>query len=475
MSDNGYPETPILLVDDEKNALRSYELALQSAGVSNILKCGDGFEAMEVLKEQDVELVVLDMIMPGMNGSDLLQRITRDYPEVPVIMATCINSLDNAVECMRQGAVDYLVKPVDMDKLISQVKNFIQLRELKRENQFLRSCLLLDKDLKRPEAFAPIITDNKYMLSIFQYCISVSRSSQPVLITGETGVGKELFAKALHQLSGCEGEMVTVNIAGLDDNMLSDALFGHTKGAFTGAGGSRPGIIEKASNGTLFIDEIGDLNMASQVKLLRLLQQREYTPLGSDEIKKSTARVILATHRDLHELQRDNKFRKDLYYRISTHHISIPPLRERKDDIPLLLDHLIGQIAEELEKNPPQYPNELITLLKSYHFPGNIRELEAMVYDAISNHQSRMLSTKVFSDHIARNSRDQGITTSKMRNLEQCISNIEILPTLRNASKVLVIEAMKRSDKNQSVAARMLGVTPQALSSRLKKMDKESL
>ncbi|QSH40782.1 sigma-54 dependent transcriptional regulator [Lentisphaerota bacterium ZTH] len=472
MSDNSYPESPVLLVDDEKNALRSYELALQSAGISNIVKCSDGIEALDLLKEKEVELVVLDMIMPGMNGCDLLQQITREYPDLPVIMATCVNSLDNAVECMRQGAVDYLVKPVDMDKLTSQVKNFIEMRELKRENQFLRSCLMFDEGAKRPDAFLPIVTDNKYMLSIFQYCAAVSRSSQPILITGETGVGKELFANALHRLSQRSGKMVTVNIGGLDDNMISDTLFGHTKGAFTGAVGNRPGIIEKASNGTLFIDEIGDLSMASQVKLLRLLQQREYSPLGSDEIRKSTARIILATHRDLHELQRDQKFREDLYYRIATHHISIPPLRERKDDIPLLIDHLIKKVSEELGKHPPQYPNELITLLKSYNFPGNIRELEAMFYDAISNHRSKILSTKVFSDHIARNSREQCAKTSKMRNLEQCISNIEILPTLRNASKLLVLEAMRRSEKNQSIAARMLGVTPQALSSRLKKMEK---
>ena len=230
-------------------------------------------------------------------------------------------------------------------------------------------------------------------------------------------------------------------------------------------------MIEKANDGTLFMDEIGDLNIASQVKLLRLLQEREYSPLGSDTARISTARVILATHRDLCELQKDDKFRKDLYYRISTHHISIPPLRERKDDIPLLLNFMIEQISMESNKKMPQYPPELITLLKAYHFPGNIRELEAMVYDAISSHKSKMLSTKVFVEHISRNTSNGSYTgeiQNKYMNQGNCFSALSVLPSLKNASKILIQEALNRADGNQSIAARMLGITPQALSARLK-------
>jgi DNA-binding NtrC family response regulator len=475
MSESYYPEAPILLVDDEKNALRSYELALLSAGINNIISCPDGAKAREIIKSREVELVVLDMIMPNISGAELLSEVTRDFPDVPVIMATCVNNLTQAVECMRLGAMDYLVKPIDMEKLIGQVRNCLEIRDLKRENYRLQQRLLLGNPMEKPEAFSQIITQNKYMLSLFQYCKAIAHSRQPVLITGETGVGKELFANALHKLSECNGELVTVNIAGLDDNMLSDTLFGHTKGAFTGAVSNRPGMIEKASSGTLFIDEIGDLNMASQVKLLRLLQQREYTPLGADKAKLSTARVVLATHRDLFELQRDKKFRKDLYYRIATHHISIPPLRERKDDIPLLLDYMINEISLELDKKPPQYPTELVTLLKAYHFPGNIRELEAMVYDAISNHKSKMLSTRVFSEHIARNSKDtHGEENKGCSNIDNCLSDLIVLPSLKDASKALVREALNRADGNQSIAARMLGITPQALSSRLKKISGKS-
>jgi len=289
------------------------------------------------------------------------------------------------------------------------------------------------------KSFAPIITDSKYMHTIFRYCSAIALSKQPVLITGETGVGKTLFAKALHDESKCNGELVTVSIAGLDDNMISDTLFGHTKGAFTGAVSSRCGVVEEASNGTLFIDEIGDLNMPSQVKLLRLLQQREYLPLGSDKVKTSSARVVLATHRDLHELQRDKKFRNDLYYRIATHHINIPPLRDRSDDIVLLLKSFIKAAAKELKKKEPHYPDELITLLKSYHFPGNIRELEAMVYDAVSSHESRTLSTKVFAAHIKRNSKDCATCRCDGADLETCLRNLVVLPGFKEMDIALIL------------------------------------
>lgn len=474
MSEQLYPKYPILLIDDEKNTLRSYELALQSAGINNIIACSSGIQGREIVKEQNLELIILDMMMPEVSGDELLDEFTDQCPEIPVIMVTCINSLEKAVECIHHGAVEYMVKPVDINKLLGKVRKYMDIRELKRENERLRNSLLAEGDEEHSKSFIPIITNNKYMHAIFRYCSAVAISKQPVLITGETGVGKELFARALHEESDCQGELVTVNIAGLDDNMISDTLFGHTKGAFTGAHSDRPGVVEKASNGTLFIDEIGDLNMASQIKLLRLLQQREYLQLGSDKVKISSARVILATHRDLHELQRDKKFRKDLYYRIATHHIDIPPLRDRSDDIVLLLNHFIAAAAKELKKKEPYYPNELITLLKSYHFPGNIRELESMVYDAVSSHESKTLSTKIFSSHIKRNSRDGAISNGEVGDLETCLANLVVLPDFKELHLALINEAMNRAAGNQSIAAGMLGITPQALSSRLKKMKSQA-
>ncbi|MDD5698780.1 MAG: sigma-54 dependent transcriptional regulator [Victivallaceae bacterium] len=464
-----YPENPILLIDDEKNALRSYELALQSADMNNIISCVNGMQAREIVKSRNIELIVLDMMMPEVPGDELLEEFCCEYPEIPIIMVTCVNSPEKVVECIHHGAADYLVKPVDINKFLEKIRKCLDIKLMERESRRLQHHLLVADNREYSESFAPIITGSKSMRMIFSYCSSVARSKQPILITGETGVGKELFAKALHVESKCCGGLVTVNIAGLDDNMISDTLFGHVRGAFTGAMTDRSGFVEKARNGTLFIDEIGDLNMASQIKLLRLLQEREYLQLGSDEVKQSSARVILATHRDLYELQRDKKFRKDLYYRISTHHISIPPLRSRIDDIVLLLDFFITAAAKELNKKPPPYPAELITLLKSYHFPGNIRELEAMVYDAVSSHESRMLSTKVFAAHIRRNSQNYPDAPGECHDLNNCLMKLPSLPDLKTLDRVLIREAMRRSGGNQSIAAGILGITPQALSARLKK------
>jgi DNA-binding NtrC family response regulator len=470
-----YPKNPILLVDDEKSILRSYELALQGSGINNVICCSSGFEAEKIVREQDIELIILDMMMPEIPGDELLNKFTEHYPEIPVIMVTCINSLEQAVECIHNGAVDYMVKPVDINKLLGKICKHMEINELKRENKRLKNTLLAEGQYEYSKSFAPIITSNKYMYTLFRYCETIAVSKQSILITGETGVGKELFAKALHEESKCKGKLITVNIAGLDDNMVSDTLFGHTRGAFTGAVDERAGVIEKANDGTLFIDEIGDLNMVSQVKLLRLLQQKEYLPLGADKVKTSSARIILATHRDLHELQRDKKFRKDLYYRIATHHIEIPPLRDRSDDIILLLNFFIAKVSKDLNKKEPDYSHELVKLLKSYSFPGNIRELEAMVYDAVTSSRSAKLSTKIFSEHIKRNSSPRNMSGGVDMDLASYFSSLASLPGSRELNDALTQEAINRMAGNQSAAAEILGITPQALAARLKKMKTKQL
>jgi|GEM_PF-49853 len=475
MTEHLYPEHPLLVVDDEVQALKSYEMTFLAAGINNVITCSDSRQVMGIVAEQDVEVVMLDVIMPHVSGNELLQQLREEYPHLPVIMVTGVNEIEAAVGCMKNGAVDYILKPINIDDFVGRVKHVFEIRELQRENQRLQKTLLGSGSpsgkIPHP-AFRNVITGDSGMLAIFQYCEAIAASRQPVLVTGETGVGKELFAQAIHTLSACRGEFVAVNIAGFDDVMLSDTLFGHRKGAFTGAIENRPGMIERASEGTLFLDEIGDLSLASQVKLLRLLQEREYSPLGSDETRISDARIVLATHHNLMELQKNAKFRKDLYYRIATHHIHIPPLRKRKGDVQLLVDYFIAKISEELGKKPPVYHPELLTLLRSYHFPGNVRELQAMIYDAVSSHQSKMLSMKVFIEHINRNS---GTVMALSGDGEESsgdsewTSDLESLPTLRQATDSLVREALRRAEGNQSVAAKLLGITPQALNARLKK------
>ncbi|NIT54367.1 MAG: sigma-54-dependent Fis family transcriptional regulator, partial [candidate division Zixibacteria bacterium] len=235
-----------------------------------------------------------DMYMPHIPGWEILPTIISDFPAVPVIILTAMNEVNMAVESMKRGAFDYIVKPVDDERLVGTVRKAIELNHIKSENRRLREYLLTDK-LSHPEAFSHIITENSQMRSIFQYCEAIASSPQPVLVTGETGVGKELVAEALHKLSQRSGEFVPVNVAGVDDQLFSDTLFGHTKGAYTGADRDRKGMIEQANDGTLFLDEIGDLAMESQVKLLRLLQERKYYPIGSDVPRTCDCRVVVAT------------------------------------------------------------------------------------------------------------------------------------------------------------------------------------
>ena len=460
---------PILLVDDEKEVLESFELILHSGGFRNILCCEDSREVMPTLDRTAVEALVLDLSMPNLTGLELLPRVAEHYPEIPVIIVTATDELESAVECMKAGAFDYIVKPVEKMRLISGVRRAMERRGLARENRALKRRLLSDH-IEHPEAFASIVGRNSAMLSMFQYIEAIADSPEPVLITGETGVGKELVARAIHALSRCGGGFVAVNVAGLDDATFSDSLFGHKKCAFTGAQTRRDGFVKEAAGGTLFLDEIGDLPNSSQVKLLRLLQEHEYFPLGSDVPQLSTARILAATNRGENMAEGGGALRRDLYFRLQTHQVHVPALRDRPDDLPLLLDHFLEKAAKTLGKKKPTYPDELVTLLNSYHFPGNVRELETMAFDAVSKHQSRILSMDAFKSRIFRGMDREnrpGADPGEATMFSQC----RALPTLKEATRDLIREAMKRAKGNQSIGARLLGITQPALSKRLSRVN----
>ena len=267
----------VLLVDDDPHALELSRMLLLNAGIGMVLTLSDSRATLPFLEQHDVSLVVLDLMMPHINGAELLPMIHRDYPHIPVIVETAACEVETAVKCMKSGAIDYLVKPVEPARLVNAVKNALNFDDLLQEVSSLKNYLLNDR-LEHAEAFEEIKTASRKMRSIFQYAEVVACSPQPVLITGETGVGKELFARSIHRISGVKGDFVSVNVAGLDDAMFSDTLFGHKKGAFTGADQFRDGLVSKAGMGTLFLDEIGDLNELSQVKLLRLLQEARLLP-----------------------------------------------------------------------------------------------------------------------------------------------------------------------------------------------------
>ena len=467
-----HPRQPIMIVDDEEPILLAIDTTLRMAGINNIIACGDSRRVLGILSEQSIEVMLLDLNMPHVHGERLLDTVNRDHPDTPVIIVTGTVDVETAVRCVKAGAFDYVVKPVEEERLLTAVNRAISFQELKRENLALKQHILADT-LEKPEAFEEIVTNNKKMLLIFQYIESISRTSQPVLIRGETGVGKELIARTIHNLSGLVGSFVAVNAAGLDDNVFSDTLFGHVKGAYTGADRARNGLIEQAAAGTLFLDEIGDLNHASQVKLLRLLQEGEYFPLGRDKPRKSDARIVAATNRNLSRLLETGEFRKDLNYRLRTHRIYVPPLRERLDDIPLLVTHFLEEAAQTLGKKKPTPTPELITLLKTYSFPGNIRELQSMIIDAISRHKSGVLSLQAFRSHIGRSQPDNAGRTQQPPQASKTPPSIVFegpdLPTIKQATRMLVREALKRANGNQSIAAGMLGISQQALSKRLKK------
>jgi len=458
----------VAIIDDEKEALYTYSLILKQSGINDVVLIQDARELPIILKERSFSVLLLDLSMPYVSGFELLKYLTVEYPEIPVIILTAMKDVETAVECMKMGANDYLVKPVEKNKLISSIKKALEMNHLKEEIAGLKHRLIEDR-LENEDAFSEIITVNQKMRGIFKYIEVISRTDQPVLITGETGTGKELIARAIHKVSGKRGDFVAVNVAGLDDTMFSDALFGHRKGAFTGAISNREGLIAKAKGGTLFLDEIGDLSEASQLKLLRVIQEKVYYPLGSDISKSTDARIIVATNQDILEMVSKGKFRKDLFYRLKAHHVHLPPLRERKDDIPILLDHFITESAKQLGKRPPKYPEELIILLMNYNFPGNIRELKMIVYDAVARCKSRILSLEIFKDLIDINNAIDKELKSEIIKFYIQMRFPDKLPTLKEMEEILMNEALRRAKGNQGIAASMLGITRQALNKRLRK------
>lgn len=463
MSNEFYPSFGILVVDDEPAWLRSMRIALaRLADITNVLTCHDSRDVMTLLSLHEVGIVLLDLTMPHRSGEELLAEINEKYPEIIVIIVSGMNQIETAVKCMKQGAFDYLVKTAEEDRIVTVIQHAIRMIEMQRENREIRNHLLSDS-LQNPDAFEGMVTINSGMRAIFRYAEAVAKSSQPILITGESGVGKGLIANALHRLSGCKGAMVSVNVGGLDDTMFTDTLFGHVRGAYTGADHARSGMIEKADGGTLFLDEIGDLTNASQVKLLRLLQEGDYFPLGSDQPKRLKARVIASTHHNLLEKQEQGSIRKDLYYRLQTHHIHLPPLRERKDDIPILLESFLEEAARSFGRTRPRAPIEAFHLLEAYDFPGNIREFRSLVYDAVAQSDTE-LSLGYFRKVISKGSPAIAARTEDM------FEAVSSLPTINQAITFLVSAAMKRARGNQSVACRILGISQPALSRRLKNM-----
>jgi len=453
----------VLVVDDEPGILAKVSLLLASSDIQQVATFSDSREVLPFLRENQVSALVVDWVMPHVTGGELLQRVTAEYPQIPVIVMTAMGDVETAVNCMKAGAFDFLTKPVDPNRLIASVRKALQVSDLGNQNRILKDYLLADR-LRFPDNFEGIVTRSKKMRSIFQYIEAIASSRLPVLITGETGVGKELLARAVHKVSRVPGPFISLNAAGLDDFMFSDTLFGHKKGAFTGADSKRDGLISAAAGGTLFLDEIGDLNHSSQIKLLRLLQEREYYRMGSDLLLKSDARIVAASNMDFTALRAAGTFRNDLYFRLCAHEFRVPPLRERIEDVEPLVEYFARTIAQQQEKAVPAASPALIASLTQCSFPGNVRELYNMVHHAVTCNEGRMLEPSDFGGLKPVPVRTAQVAEGK----NPLVTIFGKFPTIFQVEEYLIAEAMKLTGGNQTAAAEMLGVARPTLNKRLK-------
>lgn len=457
----------IVIIDDDVNILTGLEMILDSDGFESIETFETGQSGLEYIRSGKADVVLLDLNLPEISGLEILKIIKKEQPLLPVIVITGQNDISTAVEIMKNGAIDYLAKPNDISRVSVSVQNALKIGELQNSLKLLKKEFFKD-DLEFPENFSSIVTDNPSMYKIFHYMEAIRHAVQPVLISGETGVGKELFASALHSLSGCSGDFVPLDVSYHDSTMLTDVLFGHIKGAYTGADINRSGLVKAAKGGTLFLDEIGDLSLEAQSVLLRFIQEKEFRQGGDDKLQHSDARIIFATNHDLKKAVEEGRFRKDLYYRLEAHNIQIPPLRKRTGDIPILLRHFTDISCRELGRSYAEIPDDFTEALNRYNFPGNVRELKNIVYNAVTLAKNNRLTLESIKDKI----HSSEIAEANEPFLFQ-LSESSDFPTLKEAEHLLVEEALKRSDNHQGRAAVLLGISRQALNKRIRLKEEE--
>ena len=376
----------ILICDDEKNIRQGLSAALEMEGYETVL-AENGKVAIERISKGDIDLVITDLRMPEVTGEQVLEKVSSETPALPVIILTGHGSIDSAVDAMRNGAYDFLTKPFNLDQLTMIVKRALQGRELSLQHRQLK------EELHSSKAFESIIGKSSEIQKVFDMIRRVADSKASVLITGESGVGKELIAHAIHNLSSRKDKpMINVHCAALSKDLLESELFGHEKGAFTGAITRKRGRFELANTGTIFLDEIGEIDQNTQIKLLRVLQERQFERVGGEETVTVDVRVVSATNRDLQKEIEKGTFREDLFYRLNVVHIHIPPLRERKEDIPLLIAHFLKESCEENNKKIEGLDNKVRSILYNYDWPGNIRQLKNCIESCVVMAQSNVIT-----------------------------------------------------------------------------------
>jgi DNA-binding NtrC family response regulator len=446
----------ILAIDDELDFLDSIKRGLLSAGFKNLRLESDPQKVADFLEEgEGIDVALIDVTMPRIDGLALLGKIKNISPNTECLMVTAVNEARIAVECLKKGAYDYLVKPISRDDLVQAVK-----RALERKR--LLDILALGKKktppkLNHPEAFQPIITRSPTVLRLLKEGELHAASDMPVLITGENGTGKELLARAIHRASPREKFPFTpINMASLSGNLFDAEFFGHTKGAFTGAEKERMGHLEHTSRGTLFLDEIGSLPAEFQGKLLRVLQEGEFIKLGTSKPQKTDIRVIAATNADLDVLMAKGMFRKDLYYRLKGAWLHLPPLRERIEDVPLLIENFLREFCKDTEV--PRLEEEALSLLLRHNYPGNIRELRSIIQAAVNLAQGKPISPDFFPDYLPRRK-------PVLKQQIQGASNP--LLSLAEVEKVHILKTYEATGRNKVQTAKILGIGLNTLRRRL--------
>jgi len=449
----------LLIVDDEASLRDFLSIVFEEEGC-RVETAATLADAHAALQKREPDLVLCDLMLPDGSGLDLLRDIKAQNPSIPIVMITAHTSTKSAVEALKAGAHDYIAKPFDIDELKIIVSKAVERKELEDENLHLRTAL------EERHTFANIIGKSAKMQEIFGIVQRIARATSTVLISGESGTGKELIARAIHYNSGRRGKFVGINCGAMPETLLESELFGHERGAFTGAIREKRGLFHEAERGTIFLDEIGETTLSVQIKLLRVLQDRVVRRVGSNVETQVDVRVIAATNRDLGESIRNGNFREDLFYRINVIPIALPPLRQRKEDIPLLVDHFIAKFSRQLDVPQKRISSDAMRLIEKYHWPGNVRELENVVERMIALETSDVLTTKSLPEHVLLGGAIPDVATFDLP-----AEGISLQDHLESIGKIFMLKALERSGGVQTQAAELLRMSFRSFRYYAKKYD----
>src|ERR687891_865226 len=450
----------VLVIDDEEIMRDILGTLLEREGYSVRLAAA-GQEGLDLARSLPFDAVIVDVMMPGIDGLQVLDELKKHDEELPVLMITAYASMESAISAMKKGAFDYITKPFKNDEVLVVLQNAIERRQLVAENVALRQNLQA-----RYHKFAGIIGKSSRMKQVFDLIIQAAPSRSTILITGESGTGKELVARAIHSNSARNDKsFVTVNSGNLPPDLLESTLFGHVKGAFTGAVYPKKGLFDLADKGSIFLDEIGNIPLETQAKLLRVMQEREFMRLGGMEVIKVDVRIIAATNGDLRKLMEEGRFREDLFYRLNVVNVQLPPLRDRKDDIPLLMQHFLEKYGEENRKPDLELVPDALDILMSYDWPGNVRELENVIERAVVLSTGRRIGPDLLPDHIGRP------TIFQMPRFVVPPEGISFKDVITDFEKRLIESTLEAAGGVQKRAAELLHIKPTTLNEMIKRHD----